>query len=567
MMVKNKIKFFYREEFWFISAFINTSYINGKKVSKKLEKLVKKKILEITKKDAYRPEFAELLVNMAKNISLNCKWVPFIPNFPYHDENTDIDYNTLGYFQFNVEYYKNQPENKKKIDPIIIQQIPILILNHLKKSKQISKNTIQFDIESPIYIFITSNKTNPPDIEWNKNNIEKYDQTLSYWTVLYSGQWEDYSPRLYRERVQNNLSNRLSELHYINRNSGFIYMAEDNYKNYFDSYMKKNVLKPSAEMRAIIFSLRAINQSLDFLFLNTHSEGIKNIEKLEEKINNLRFLRGILQNALSKIYNELDYNRRQHYTKVLKHLIKTFDLNRIKNRVNNKFDLLYNSMQEIYQKQVQRDQEETEKALNILNILLGAGILADLVGLLMIALSLSENALSAIILNGTFAFIITGFLIFAILYYVFVKRKVKREEIRKAVDGIILDEEKNRVVLIKRKYPPFQGYYALPGGFIEKGESPENALYREIKEETNLSVSIIKKIGVYDDPKRDPRGKVHSTAYLCKIVEENYELSGKMDSLMAKFIPIKKLETLELAFDHRKILKDAQIFEKDSIFD
>jgi len=561
------IQFIYKEEYWFISAFINTNKIDPSDIAQKLEEVVKKRISTISKKDAYREEYANDLVKMAKNISLTCDWVQFIPNFPYYDENLDKLFNALGYFYFEVEYFKNNSKKKNEIKANLLQQIPYIIRKELENRLEFLEMGVYFDLESPIYIFATSNKTVPPELEWNEDSIKEYKHTLSYWTVLYSGQWEDYSPKLYEERIQDNLSNRLSELHYINRNSGFVYMKEENYEEHFERYMKGNVLKPSAEMRAIIFSLREINSSLDILFLNTHAEGILNVEKLEDKIKNLRFLRGILQNTLSKIYNELDYNRRQHYTKVLKHLVNKFDLEGLKERLNTKFDLLYDSMQEIYQKQVQDDQEETEKALNILNFLLGAGILADLVGLLMIAFSLSENDLSAIILNSLFAIIISGVLLFAIIYYVFVKLKIRKEKVKQAVDGIILDGDKNHIVLIKRKYPPYQGHYALPGGFIDKGETPESAIVREIKEETNLEVKIMERIGHYDEPSRDPRGDVHSTAFLCEVVGEGYDLKAKTDSLSAEFIPLENLNTIKLAFDHREMLEDAGLIEKRSIFD
>jgi 8-oxo-dGTP diphosphatase len=561
------IQFIYKEEYWFISAFLNTNKVDPSDIAQKLEEVVKKRISTISKKDAYREEYANDLVKMAKNISLTCDWVQFIPNFPYYDENLDKSFNALGYFNFEVEYFKDNPEKKKEIKANLLQQIPYIIRNELENRHEFLEMGVYFDLESPIYIFATSNKTEPPELEWNEDSIKEYKHTLSYWTVLYSGQWGDYSPKLYEQRIQDNLSNRLSELHYINRNSGFVYMKKENYKEHFERYMKGNVVKPSAEMRAIIFSLREINSSLDILFLNTHAEGILNVEKLEEKIKNLRFLRGILQNTLSKIYNELDYNRRQHYTKVLKHLVNKFDLEGLKERLNTKFDLLYDSMQEIYQKQVQEDQEETEKALNILNFLLGAGILADLVGLLMIAFSLSENDLSAIILNSLFAIIISGVLVFAIIYYVFVKFKIQKEKVKQAVDGIILDEDKNHIVLIKRKYPPYQGHYALPGGFIDKGETPESAVVREVKEETNLQVKIMERIGHYDEPGRDPRGEVHSTAFLCKIVGKGYELKAKTDSLSAEFIPLEKLNTIKLAFDHGEMLEDAGLIEKRSFFD
>ncbi len=560
--MSENIKFIYKEEYWFISAFINSIKVDISEISQKLENAIKMRISQITKKDAYRPEFADELLNMAKNISLNCQWVECIDNFPYYNENTNKFYNSLGYFYFEVEYYKNNPEKKKLIKSNLIQQIPGIILSELKRESIFSQEEVYFDLESQIFIFATSNNTNPLKIEWTKNKIEEHDKELSYWTVLYSGQWEDYSPKLYRDRVQDNLSNRLSELHFINRNSGFVYMAEDNYERFFDSYMKENVLQSTAKFRAIIFSLREINNSLDYLFLNTHSEALQDIGILEEKIKNLRFLRGVLQNTLSLIYNELDYNRRQHYTSVLKHLITKFDLDNIKERVNNKFNLIYDTMQEIYQRRAEQDQEKTEKALNILNFLLGAGIIADLAGLLMTTFGLSEGDFPAIFLNGLIAIFISSVLVFAFIYYALVKYKIKKKNIRRAVDGVILDGKGN-ILLIKRKYPPFKDFYALPGGFIEKGESPKQAIMREIKEETNLEVEIVEKIGVYDKPGRDPRGEIHSTAFLCKIIGDISKLKASMDSKDASFTPIMELNHIKFAFDHKQILRDAELIKQD----
>ncbi|TXT67606.1 MAG: ADP-ribose pyrophosphatase (modular protein) [Promethearchaeota archaeon] len=564
--MSKQIKFIYKEEYWFISAFVNTVKVDILEIAQRLENAIKKRISTISKKDAYREEFADDLIQMAKNVSLKCNWIESFDNFPYYNENTNDFYNSLGYFYFEVEYYKDNPAKKKDIKPTLLQQIPFLIKNEIQKEQIFSQEQIYFDIESPIFVFATSNKTDPRDIEWTDEEVFAHDKDLSYWTVLYSGQWEDYSPSLYRERVQNNLSNRLSELHYINRNSGFVYMAEENYERFFNSYMKTNVLEPTARIRTIMFSLREINNSLDYLFLNTHREGLQDIEILEEKLKNLRFLRGILQNTLSMIYNELDYNRRQHYTTVLKHLITKFDLTSVKERVNEKFSLIYDTMREVYQRRSDQDQEKTEKALNILNFLLGAGILADLAELLMISFSLGEGDIPAVILNGTFAIIISSVLVIALIYYALVKYDIKKENIRKTVDGVILDRRGN-ILLIKRKYPPFQDFFALPGGFINKGETPKEAIIREIKEETNMEIKIIKKIGVFDEPGRDPRGEVHSTAFLCEITGDPSKARGDTDSKEALYLPIKELHKTKLAFDHRKILQEAGLIEKESFFD
>ena len=90
------------------------------------------------------------------------------------------------------------------------------------------------------------------------------------------------------------------------------------------------------------------------------------------------------------------------------------------------------------------------------------------------------------------------------------------------VDAVILYNNKKDIVLIKRKNPPFKNGYALPGGFVDVGETVEDACIREALEETNIKVKIIKLIGVFSDPKRDPRGHTVSVAFLCGTVSRSW---------------------------------------------
>jgi len=555
------LQFNYKEEFWFISTFLNTSKVDTEQLSMLLQNLIHDKLSNLTDDDIYRKELKDDLIGMAKNINLSCKWVPYVENFPYTDENSERKYNILGFFQFDIEYHKNDPSKKEKINPLLIQQIPYIVLNVLKEfSKTPGNEGIFFDLESPIYIFTISNKTNPPNISWTKENIDKYKKVISYWTVIYSGQWPDYSEKLFDRRIRGNLSNRLSELHFIYRNSGFIYMAEQNYENFFESYMKQFVLDPTPKMRAVLFALRSINQSLDSLFLKTRSGAFVNIEIVEDKIKNLGLLRGLIQTRLSVIYNELDYNRREHYTSVLKHLIKEFELKDLVNRVNDKFKIIEAALQELYLQKSKENQERTEKGLSLLNLLFGAGILADLAGVILIALSLEESDLPSILLHSLIALFIIGILVITLGYYIFLRYKIKEKEVGKAVDAIIEDNEGN-IVLIKRKYPPFKDFYALPGGLVEKGENLKHALIREVKEETNLDVQIIKKIGYYDEEGRDPRGPIHSTVYKCRLKGNISDMKGRDDAIDVMLVPKAKLKEIDLAFDHKKMLIDADIIE------
>ncbi|TES92172.1 MAG: NUDIX hydrolase [Candidatus Cloacimonadota bacterium] len=120
--------------------------------------------------------------------------------------------------------------------------------------------------------------------------------------------------------------------------------------------------------------------------------------------------------------------------------------------------------------------------------------------------------------------------------------------IRLTVDCII--DIDGKVVLIKRKNPPFG--WALPGGFVDEGETVEDAVRREVREETNLSLENLKQFHIYSDHRRDPRGHTVSVVFTANGIGE---LKAQDD---AKEIGLFRENTLpdEIAFDHKKILDD-----------
>ena len=122
-------------------------------------------------------------------------------------------------------------------------------------------------------------------------------------------------------------------------------------------------------------------------------------------------------------------------------------------------------------------------------------------------------------------------------------------------DGIVeiynRSEELQGIVLIERKYEPLG--LALPGGFVDIGESVESALLREMKEEISLNVEIVKLLGIYSDPKRDKRFHTASAVYICKAYGTPI---GADDAKVAKVYTLSELQLDELVFDHGLILKD-----------
>lgn len=118
------------------------------------------------------------------------------------------------------------------------------------------------------------------------------------------------------------------------------------------------------------------------------------------------------------------------------------------------------------------------------------------------------------------------------------------------VDVVIPSED--GVVLIRRGSEPFVGQWALPGGFVEVGETVEQAAVREAAEETGLAVEISGLVGVYSDPERDPRGHNVSVAFIVRV------LSGQMQAATdASEVEVLDPSSVELAFDHAKIIADA----------
>ena len=127
-------------------------------------------------------------------------------------------------------------------------------------------------------------------------------------------------------------------------------------------------------------------------------------------------------------------------------------------------------------------------------------------------------------------------------------------------DAIII-YKKDNLILIRRKNPPFKDKLALPGGFLDKGEIPEQACIREAKEETNLDIKLIRKIGIFSGKHRDPRGEVVSVAFLCEPKKKDQAPKAQDDAAGLEIVPFSEISSLEFAFDHKEILKKAGIIK------
>ena len=129
------------------------------------------------------------------------------------------------------------------------------------------------------------------------------------------------------------------------------------------------------------------------------------------------------------------------------------------------------------------------------------------------------------------------------------------------VDIIIEMENEGRgegIILIERKNPPYG--WALPGGFVDYGESLEEAAVREAKEETSLTIELIRQFHTYSDPRRDPRGHTISTVFIARAKGEPLA----QDDVRAIGIFTQDEILFPLAFDHRRILDDYFASKKET---
>ena len=134
-----------------------------------------------------------------------------------------------------------------------------------------------------------------------------------------------------------------------------------------------------------------------------------------------------------------------------------------------------------------------------------------------------------------------------------------------AVDFLVSKDNNSKILLVRRKNDPFNGMLSIPGGFLNEGETAEDAMRREAKEETSLVLEPVAILGVYSDPSRDPRMHTISVTFIAKIVT-GHETAND-DAATVEWVHVadeldRLIETNQIAFGHPKILTDFKKWRK-----
>ena len=123
-----------------------------------------------------------------------------------------------------------------------------------------------------------------------------------------------------------------------------------------------------------------------------------------------------------------------------------------------------------------------------------------------------------------------------------------------AVDVVLftIQDGTLKVLLVKRRQPPYRGAWALPGGIVGADESVDAAALRELQEETNIGNIYLEQLYTFGDPERDPRGRVITVSYYALVNWQQFQLKARQRVTEASWFPVRRLP--ELAFDHRRIV-------------
>ena len=123
------------------------------------------------------------------------------------------------------------------------------------------------------------------------------------------------------------------------------------------------------------------------------------------------------------------------------------------------------------------------------------------------------------------------------------------------IDAIILNEDKTKILLIKRGSKAYYGMWGFVSGKVEWGEEVKETVIREAKEETNLDVEVVKFIGrYYDKRRRHPTKTMICLPHICKVV--GGELKAGSDALDARWFSLEEVKNMDLSFDHKQMLID-----------
>ncbi|WP_085765886.1 NUDIX hydrolase [Nonlabens spongiae] len=134
-----------------------------------------------------------------------------------------------------------------------------------------------------------------------------------------------------------------------------------------------------------------------------------------------------------------------------------------------------------------------------------------------------------------------------------------KQNIKLTVDAVVFGYENGKVylLLINRKYEPFKNQWALPGGYVKDDENLEEAVARELKEESGVEINFLEQLYTFGAVDRDPRGRVVSISYYGLVRPDKFQISAATDAKDVKWFPLNEIP--QVSFDHERIIESGII--------
>ncbi|MGY5878934.1 MAG: hypothetical protein RTV31_01730 [Candidatus Thorarchaeota archaeon] len=301
----------------------------------------------------------------------------------------------------------------RDIQNVSIRLSKVLMANFEDLNRQ---GRIMFDVDSPLYVVLSANKTEPTIEKWDIPTIQRYKKALGPHLELYSGQWPDYSDTLYDRRIENNLSNRTSELHFYTRNSAFLYIEGHGYEKYWN-YVEEIMDPPLVRARGVIFVMLKLQDLIQRFLQELPDLRMQDICVIEEKQEELEKTNRSLMQLIAVIRREDMTNMRQHARALNDHLIDLFRIEEVLSHVTNELNYVNESVLMIYEEKNRDLQERQERLFLYLNILLGASILTEAINII---INPFQETFEFFVVSYSMAFSIIAIFVFTI-YRIFKK--------------------------------------------------------------------------------------------------------------------------------------------------
>lgn len=330
----------------------------------------------VSEEMSYR--FIELIREKLDSEKLKIEGIQFLELIPFKFKH----YDTLGAVEIRVqeltlEYMSSLPYDKQTSELTSFSRTLEKAINEINDDE--SEN-VYLDYHNPPYLVSIAHSSSLEDIDWTPENIDKYKKSLGRWIEFYSGQFTDYSDELYNDRIQNNLSNRLSELHFIRVNSAFIYMKREYWFGHpFGEYMEKYFIFQILRTKALLLSFYVLNDEIDKSNKFLHSLKDPTLKQLEKEVESITKKKVLIDNLNDELIKEQMMNRRAHSKKTVETCLNLYSINFIRDETNYKFQRLQQELDNERAEQQQKFANSQKKWLLVLNILLGSSVLFTIV--------------------------------------------------------------------------------------------------------------------------------------------------------------------------------------------